>query len=253
MKSRLYEGVIRHRRLHPHSHQFSYRVFMPYICLDELPGLFDRKLLWSARRWALARFKRSDFLGDPALPLVQEVRRRIFEETGESHRGPIYLLANMRYFGIAMNPIACYYCFSEDESRLEYLVAEVNNTPWNERHSYVLPGPKQGRWLETEFDKQFHVSPFNPMDMRYHWRSSTPDRRLVLHLANTDAGTRVFDASLSLSARPMTAKNLNRTLWRYPLMTAKIALAIYWQALRLFIKGTPLYSHPDSKPSGAET
>jgi uncharacterized protein len=253
VKSRLYEGVIRHRRLHPHSHQFSYRVFMPYICLDELPGLFDRKLLWSARRWALARFKRSDFLGDPALPLVQEVRRRIFEETGESHRGPIYLLANMRYFGIAMNPIACYYCFSEDESRLEYLVAEVNNTPWNERHSYVLAGPKQGRWLETEFDKQFHVSPFNPMDMRYHWRSSTPDRRLVLHLANTDAGTRVFDASLSLSARPMTAKNLNRTLWRYPLMTAKIALAIYWQALRLFIKGTPLYSHPDSKPSGAET
>jgi DUF1365 family protein len=253
VKSRLYEGVIRHRRLHPHSHQFSYRVFMPYICLDELPGLFDRKLLWSARRWALARFKRSDFLGDPSLPLVQEVRRRIFEETGESHRGPIYLLANMRYFGIAMNPIACYYCFSEDESRLEYLVAEVNNTPWNERHSYVLAGPKQGRWLETEFDKQFHVSPFNPMDMRYHWRSSTPDRRLVLHLANTDAGTRVFDASLSLSARPMTAKNLNRTLWRYPLMTAKIALAIYWQALRLFIKGTPLYSHPDSKPSGAET
>jgi len=253
VKSRLYEGVIRHRRLHPRSHQFSYRVFMPYIRLDELPALFDGRLLWSARRWALARFKRSDFLGDPELPLEQEVRRRIFEETGASHRGPIYLLANMRYFGIAINPIACYYCFSEDESRLEYLVAEVNNTPWNERHSYVLTGPKQGRWLQTEFDKQFHVSPFNPMDMRYHWRSSTPDRRLVLHLANTDAGTRVFDASLSLSARPMTAKNLNRTLWRYPLMTAKIAMAIYWQALRLFIKGTPFYSHPDSKPSGAET
>lgn len=226
---------------------------MPYICLDELPGLFDGKLLWSARRWALARFKRSDFLGDPELPLEQEVRRRIFEETGESHQGPVYLLANLRYFGIAMNPIACYYCFNEDETRLEYLVAEVNNTPWNERHSYVLAGPKQGRWLQTEFDKQFHVSPFNPMNMRYHWRSSTPDRRLVLHLANTDGGERVFDASLSLCARPMTAKNLNRTLWRYPLMTAKIAMAIYWQALRLFIKGTPLYSHPDSKPSGAET
>jgi DUF1365 family protein len=253
VKSRLYEGVIRHRRVHPRFHQFSYRVFMPYIRLDELPGLFDGQLMWSARRWALARFKRSDFLGDPNLPLDQEVRRRILEETGVSHDGPIYLLANMRYFGITMNPIACYYCFNKDESRLEFLVAEVNNTPWNERHSYVLAGPEQGRWLETEFDKQFHVSPFNPMDMRYHWRSSTPDRRLVLHLANSDAGTRVFDASLSLSARPMTAKNLNRTLWRYPLMTARIALAIYWQALRLFIKGTPLYSHPNSKPSGVET
>ena len=251
MRSRLYEGVVRHRRLHPRSHEFSYRVFMPYICLDELPGLFDRNLLWSARGWAPARFQRSDFLGDPRLPLQQEVRRRILEETGEIHRGPIYLLANLRYFGVSMNPIACYYCFSEDESRLEYLGAEVNNPPWNERHSYVLPGPGQGRWLRTEFDKQFHVSPFNPMAMRYHWRSSTPDHRLVLHLANSEGGDKVFDASLSLSARAMTASNLNRTLWRYPLMTARIALAIYWQALRLFIKGTPFYPHPTSKPSGA--
>ncbi|MCB1709973.1 MAG: DUF1365 domain-containing protein [Halioglobus sp.] len=250
MRSRLYEGVVRHRRLHPTPHEFSYRVFMPYICLDELPELFDDNWLWSARGVAPACFRRSDFLGDPGLPLQQEVRRRIREETGADHRGPIYLLANLRYFGISMNPIACYYCFSEDESRLEFLVAEVNNTPWNERHSYVLPGPGRGRWLNTEFDKQFHVSPFNPMDMRYHWRSSTPDHRLVLHLANSDAGRKVFDASLSLSARPMTTANLNRTLWRYPLMTARIALAIYWQALRLFIKRAPVYSHPSSKPSG---
>jgi hypothetical protein len=224
---------------------------MPYICLDELPELFDGHLLWSARGRAPGQFRRSDFLGDPNLPLQDEVRRRIFEETGVNHEGPIYLLANLRYFGFNMNPIACYYCFSADESRLEFLVAEVNNTPWNERHSYVLPGPQQGKWLRTEFDKQLHVSPFNPMDMRYLWRSSTPDQRLVLHLANTEQGRKVFDASLSLSARPMTATNLNRTLWRYPLMTARIALAIYWQALRLFVKGVPLHSHPDTKPSGA--
>lgn len=251
MKSRLYEGVVRHRRLLPRSHEFSYRIFMPYICLDELPGLFNSNWLWSARGWAPARFQRSDFLGDPAQPLDQAVRQRIFEETGTRHRGPIYLLANMRYFGMSMNPIACYYCFNADESKLEFLVAEVTNTPWNERHSYVLAGPEQGSWLQTEFDKRLHVSPFNPMAMRYHWRSNTPDERLVLHLANSEHGERVFDASLSLEARPMTAASLNRTLWRYPLMTARIGLAIYWQALRLFIKRVPLHSHPSSKPSGA--
>ncbi len=106
MKSRLYQGVLRHRRHQPRSHRFSYRVFMPFICLDELPQLFDGNPLWSARRWAPARFRRDDFLGDPQKPLVDEVRRRIREETGEEHRGPIYLLANLRYFVVQMNPIA---------------------------------------------------------------------------------------------------------------------------------------------------
>lgn len=244
MKSRLYEGVLRHRRLTPRSHAFEYRVFMPYLCLQELPELFSGNPFWSATRPAIARFRRSDFLGDPAVPLDSEVRRRIREETGEEHSGPIYLLANLRYFGHIMNPLAVYYCFNADETRLEWIVAEVNNTPWNERHSYVLSGPEGGRWLKTSFEKTFHVSPFNPMAMLYNWRSSTPDRRLVLHMENTEEGNKVFDATLSLTARPMTNSNLNKLLLQYPLMTVKVGLGIYWQALRLYFKGTPVYQHP---------
>jgi uncharacterized protein len=150
-----------------------------------------------------------------------------------------------------MNPIACYYCFNDDETRLEYVVAEVTNTPWKERHSYVLAGPDEGPWLETEFDKAFHVSPFNPMAMHYHWRSNTPDHRLVLHMENTADGDKVFDATLSLSARPMTGTNLNKLLFRYPLLTARIGLAIYWQALRLFLKGVPVHTHPKNHAIGA--
>jgi len=251
VRSRIYEGVLRHRRVSPRSHEFQYKVAMPYLCLDELPDIFSTTRFWSAKGAALAQFRRSDFLGDPAVPLQDEVRRRIREETGAVQTGPIYLLANLRYFGYVMNPIACYYCFNADDTRLEYVVAEVNNTPWDERHSYVLPGPEAGRWLKTAFDKEFHVSPFNPMAMRYHWRSNTPDRRLVLHMENSADGERVFDATLSLSATPMTGSSLNKLLFRYPFMTAKVGLAIYWQALRLYLKGVPVYSHPGNHAIGA--
>lgn len=251
MKSRLYEGIVRHRRVSPRAHEFQYRVAMPYLHLDELDEVFSQSRWWSGTGGALAQFRRSDFLGDPAVPLQDEVRRRIFEETAEQHTGPIYLLANMRYFGYSMNPIACYYCFNDDESQLEYLVAEVNNTPWDERHSYVLVAPQQGQWLKTAFDKTFHVSPFNPMCMRYHWRSNTPDKRLVVHMENRQDEERVFDATLSLREKPMTARSMNRLLLRYPFMTAKVGLGIYWQALRLYLKGMPVYSHPANRAIGA--
>ncbi|MEH6592094.1 MAG: DUF1365 domain-containing protein [Halioglobus sp.] len=251
MKSRLYEGTLRHRRISPRKHEFEYKLCMPYLNLDEVPEVFDNNRFWSGNGRALAEFRRSDFLGDADLPLADEVRRRIREETGVEHSGPIYLLANMRYFGYAMNPIACYYCFNEDETLLEFLVAEVNNTPWDERHSYVLPGPGAETWLNTEFDKGFHVSPFNPMAMQYRWRSNTPDERLTLHMENSSDGEKVFDATLTLEAKPLNAANLNKLLLRHPFLTAKTGLAIYWQALRLYLKGVPLHSHPDNNAIGA--
>jgi DUF1365 family protein len=244
LKSRLYEGTVRHRRVAPRAHAFQYRVAMPYLHLDELDEVFAQSRLWSCTGRAPAEFRRSDFLGDSDVPLKDAVRQRIVQETGATHRGPIYLLANLRYFGYSMNPIACYYCFSEDESQLEYLVAEVNNTPWDERHSYVLEAPPRGQWLKTAFDKTFHVSPFNPMAMRYHWRSNTPDRRLVLHMENRQDESKVFDATLSLRAQPMTAGGMNRLLLKYPFLTAKVGLGIYFEALRLYLKGLPVYAHP---------
>ena len=76
-----------------------------------------------------ARFLRRDFLGAPEIPLADAVRQRIKEETGKDHAGPIYLLANWRYFGYQNNPIAVYYCYDAAGEQLQYVVAEVTNTP----------------------------------------------------------------------------------------------------------------------------
>ena len=249
MTSAIYEGWVRHRRTTPKAHDFKYKVFMPFLRLDELPELFEKSWLWSAKRPALARFKREDFFGDPAKPLEDEIRDKVLTETGRRPKGPIYLLANLRYFGYIMNPIACYYCYDESGENLEALVAEVTNTPWDERHAYVLRAPKDGGWLRTRFDKTFHVSPFNPMDMEYRWHSNTPADKLCLHLANHQDGERIFDATLSLQRHQMTPATLRHYLWRYPVMTAKVAGAIYWEALRLWLKGNPFHPHPTSTAS----
>jgi DUF1365 family protein len=244
VKSRLYTGTLRHRRHLPREHAFSYRVFMPYLHLGELDEVLAMSPLWTRGRWGAASFLREDFHGDPELSLDSAVRRTVEAETGERPAGPIYLLGNLRYFGFQMNPIACYYCFDEDGETLKHLVAEVTNTPWNERHSYVLTAEPGERILRQRFDKAFHVSPFNPMAMRYDWRSNVPGERLAIHLENHSDRGREFDATLALAAEPLSRAAMHRVLWQFPLMTGKVALGIYYEAFKLFLKRVPLYPHP---------
>jgi DUF1365 family protein len=230
----------------PTRHQFRYRMFLLYLDLAELPRLFDGVPLWSARRAAPARFKREDYLGPPDVPLDVAVRDLVERRLGRRPTGPVRLLTHLRYFGYCMNPVSFYYCFSESGDRLEAIVAEITNTPWKERHQYVMAAGGNGP-LAFEFDKEFHVSPFMPMDMRYRWRFSEPKERLFVNMQNLKDGAPLFDATLSLAAEPVTARALVGALAAFPLMTAKVIAAIHWQALRLWLKRTPFHVHPGSK------
>ena len=240
----LYTGVVMHRRRNPVAHEFRFPLFMAYLDLSELPGVFDGHWLWSARRPAPAWFRRADHFGDPALPLDDAVRRRVHESTGRRPEGPIRLLTHLRYFGYVFNPVSVYYCFTPDGGQVEALVAEVTNTPWGERHVYVVETAVEGDTLHAGFSKALHVSPFMTMDLEYRLSATAPGDDLDVRMAAVRDGVAIFEAGLSLRRRPMTARALNGALVRYPFMTARVTAAIYWQALRLRLKGVPFVPHP---------
>ncbi len=251
--SAIYHGTVRHRRFSPKKHDFSYQVFMMYLDTLELDKVLSLSPFWSTSKWALARLKRDDFhiskkyIDNPDtknLPNIDDAIRDTVElETGSRPSGPIRMLVNLRYWGYSINPLSTYYCFDDSGEKIVAIVAEVHNTPWNERHAYVLKGDDFDKKQSCTFKKEFHVSPFNPIDMCYRWQSTIPTDTLCIHLENWKENKKVMDATMILKHQPLNSRNMNAILIRFPWMTVKIVTAIYWQALKLWLKGVPTFNH----------
>ncbi len=181
------------------------------------------------------------------MPLDRAVRDLVEARTGLRPTGPIRLLTMLRHFGVAMNPVSFFYAFGAADTGPETIVAEVHNTPWNERHCYVLDGrgrPAAGRALDFREAKAFHVSPFMDLAMDYRFRFSSPGRSLVVHIENHAPNGRFFDATLSLERREIDGRSLAAALVRHPFLTAGVLAGIYGHALRLWWKGVPYHPHP---------
>ncbi|HVP68186.1 MAG TPA: DUF1365 domain-containing protein [Anaeromyxobacteraceae bacterium] len=247
-ESAIYEGTVTHVRRAPRPHAFSYRVYLLYLDLGELPEILASPGPLREGQFGLLSFRRSDYLGETG-DLADAARARVYAALGFRPQGPVRLLTHVRSLGYVFNPVSFYYCYAEDGRALEAVVAEITNTPWGERHSYVVGA--RGAGATGDFTKSFHVSPFFPMTQSYRWWLGAPGEHLTVEMRNEQDGTEVFRARLALRRRAWAAAAVWRAALLQPLMAWRVHAFIYWQALRLWAERIPFHPHPANGPAGA--
>lgn len=243
----IFQGTVWHQRFQPRVHGFEYPVAMLLFDVDQLEAIFAKSRWWSINRFNLIGFVRGDYIGDASLSIKQAVAERIWQSCQQPFSGNIKLLTHPRYAGFVFNPVSFYFCYDNDQ--LKFIVAEINNTPWNERFSYVLPVQNADEEQVFEFDKQFHVSPFMPMQLRYLWRFRIQSEQLAIHMTLLNEQHTQFEAAMNGRIEAFTPQSMRRLPWHYPLQTLRVVMRIYWHALRLKLKGVPFFNHPGKSSS----
>lgn len=246
MQSQLYVGHVKHRRHQPHKHAFVYKVWYLYLSLDEINDLQKLTPILSVDKFNLLSLKQSNYLTQYSIPLKQAIFEHFKTKNIHYEGNHVFLLTQLSYLGFCYNPVSFFYCFDKTGTHLEYILAEIHNTPWNERYIYTLACEPNQKKLRFQHAKAFHISPFLPMDIKYDWRMNKPTEKIMMHLQDFKEDKLCFDATLHLTKKNLTQKNVLQLALLQPFNTQRVLFGIYWQALKLFLKKTPFFSHPQA-------
>lgn len=255
----LLSGFVMHSRLRPQRHAFRYPVFYLRLACGTLaqaqPDTLPASDSWllGINRWRPLAVHFKDYGqrdGKSPLPwLARTLASHHIQADGE-----IYLQTMPRIFGYAFNPISLWYCHAADGS-LRAVLAEVNNT-FGEHHHYLLQLPDRANAANTaesplQARKCMHVSPFCPLKGTYHFQFDESAASCNVKIDYQDEADTLLHTALQLRKQTLNSKTLLQALLQQPLLTVGVIWRIHWQALLLWCKRIPVFSHQPQPSGGA--
>jgi DUF1365 family protein len=233
-------GQVRHRRLRPAAHAFSYPTYFLMLPLRQLRAQPDGALPRNC--WGLISFADRDH-GDGRSDCLAWLDELLQQEGISDAHGEVWLHCYPRVLGYTFKPVSFWYCHRLDNS-LCAIVVEVNNT-FGEKHCYLLHGPDLRYGKEYTASKVFHVSPFCEVTGQYRFRfMRTLQERTVVRIDHDDALGPLIQTSVSGQLQVLNRRSLLGAFFGMPLMTWGVIARIHWQALKLWVKRIPFVHKP---------
>ncbi|KPH62463.1 chromosome partitioning protein ParA [Pseudoalteromonas porphyrae] len=240
MTSAVYIGDIKHRRFAVKSHYFKHPIYMMWVDLIDPESLNNIHKGLGTKGFKALKFNQADYLNQDE-NIHETISDRAFKKIAELGVSDIfenvYMLGQLRCFGLYFSPVNFFF-YQSKSGDFTHMVAEVSNTPWNERHYYLVPIEKK-----VNFKKVFSVSPFMDLDMNYHWNTRFKNDNAMIHIENKKDGTVLFDATLRLKRQSLNNESVSALLKQFPAMTWSIFKGIYVHAFKLFCKRVPFIGH----------
>lgn len=242
----LYVGDVMHQRMKPAGHRFRYKVYSLLIDLERLDEADRLSPLFSVNGTNLVSFHEADHLRGADQPTLRAHVDALLSEAGldkPAHR--VELACYPRIFGQVFNPLSVYYAYGADNQPVA-LIYEVRNT-FGESHTYVCKiedGEMTPAGIRQTRAKNFYVSPFIELDMRYHFRMNLPGERIKWRILETDGTGPLLSATYNGARKPLSTATVVACLLQLPLLTWKIVGGIHYEALKLWLKGMRYVPRP---------
>jgi uncharacterized protein len=248
-------GQIRHTRLSPKRHAFSYPGFYLRVPIHNLEHCQRGNFLFGFNRSSLTSFQSRDHgPANTALsgsaneqPNLLLWVRDLLKNEGIVADGAIWLHTFSRVWGYQFKPVSFWFCHAANGT-LVAIIAEVKNT-FGEQHLYLLSNPETNTEMKwgtlLNASKNFHVSPFFKVEGRYEFRFINRADRSVARVDYFVNDRVVLQTSLSGHHQSISTKSALKALLSYPAFSFGVIAKIHWHALRLWAqKRIPFITKP---------